>query len=189
MGKILITGTGRSGSSFLVHLLSGLGMDTGYSEEYCENELKNECRGGCEWNINAPYKILKNPEFAVDIYTILKEHEIDHVIIPIRDLMKTAESRAKNNNNHGRYGGFWLGATHTEDQANAHAKLIYHLIDILTENNMPFTTISFPKMIHDGKYLRSKLLEAFKDVSSTVKIVDNWNQVFNRVANPEKVTV
>ena len=42
MGKILITGTGRCGYSFLVHLLSAMGMDTGYTEEHCENELKNE---------------------------------------------------------------------------------------------------------------------------------------------------
>ena len=125
----------------------------------------------------------------MDIYTILKEHEIDHVIIPIRDLMKTAESRAKNNNNHGRYGGFWLGATHTEDQANAHAKLIYHLIDILTENNIPFTTVSFPRMVNDGVYLKAKLLEVFKDVTSTIKILDNWKSTFNRISDPEKVTV
>jgi hypothetical protein len=189
VGKILITGTGRSGSSFLVHLLSGLGMDTGFTEDECADKLKNECRGGCEWVIDAPYKVLKNPNFAIEIYSIVKNHDIDHVIIPIRDLHKTAQSRAKNNNNHGQYGGFWLGSKNTEEQEATHAKLIYHLIDILTENNIPFTTVSFPKMIYDGRYLKAKMLEVFKDVSSTVKIIDNWNKVFNRVANPDKVTV
>ena len=32
MGKVLITGTGRSGTSFLIQLMSFLDMETGYDK-------------------------------------------------------------------------------------------------------------------------------------------------------------
>ncbi len=119
MGKILITGTGRSGTSFLVHLLSALGMDTGYTEEECAEICNNACQAGAENTIEKPYKILKNPEFMVDIEEIVNSYDIDHVIIPVRKLDDVGSSRENNADNHGGFGGFWNDCETKEQQMNA----------------------------------------------------------------------
>jgi hypothetical protein len=159
-----------------------MGMDTGYSEQECFNELQNECRGGCEHTIEKPYRILKNPEFALEMEDIVNDYEIDHVIIPIRDLMPSAQSRANNNDNHGRYGGFWLGANSVDEQANAHARLVYHLIEVLTRHDISYTTIAFPRMVTDNDYLMRKLMTA--NLYSS-----DFYECFDRVVDLEKVTL
>ena len=165
-----------------------MGLDTGYTEEYCNNELQNDCRGGCEHTIEKPYNILKNPTFAENIKEIIKEYNINHVIIPIRDLNKTALSREKNNDNHGRYGGYTLGAKSVEDQENKHARLVYNLIEILTSYDVPYTTIHFPRMIEDKTYLFDKLYDTliwnFED-----EFKDKFHYSFDRIADKEKITV
>ena len=183
VGKIIITGTGRCGSSFLVHLLSAMGLDTGYTEEYCSNELQNECRGGCEHTIDKPYKILKNPTFAENIEEIIQGYEIEHVIIPIRDLNKTALSREKNNDNHGGYGGYTMGAKSVEEQENKHARLVYNLIEKLTSYDIPYTTIHFPRIVEDKEYLYKKLnnVDGF--------LMCQFNESFDMIADKEKITV
>jgi len=190
MGKILITGTGRCGSSFLVHLLSALGQDTGYTEQQCKDELSNECRGGCEHTIDKPFRILKNPEFSVNIESIIRDNKIDHVIIPIREILKTALSREKNNDNHGGYGGFHPEhITTLRAQMDYNTMVVYSLIEQLTKHNIPFTTIHFPRMVEDSKYLRDKLLEVFKSATDYKKIDDNFYKCFGRIADTKKITV
>jgi len=184
MGKILITGTGRCGSSFLVHLLSALGMDTGYTEEECFNELQNECRGGCEHTIEKDFKILKNPSFALNIEAIIQNHNIEHVIVPVRNLSETALSREKNQNNHGGYGAYWMGAKNKEDQEVKHALLFYELIQTLEKHNVKFTTIHFPRMVEDPAYLDSRLSEVFDGYTYT-----HFCKCFERVADRDKISV
>lgn len=186
MGKIIITGTGRSGTSFLVHLLSALGMDTGYTEEECFKICNNVCQAGAEHTIEKPYKILKNPEFMVDIEEIVENHDIDHVIIPIRKLDDVGRSRENNADNHGGFGGFWNGCDTKEQQINADSKALYNMIEVLTRNDIPFTTISFPLMVEDELYLNSKLSKVFTELE--IFEID-LHPAFNRIANPDKITI
>lgn len=158
-------------------------LDTGYTEEFCQRELSNGCRGGCEHTIDKDYKIMKNPMFALEMEKILKEHTIDHVIIPIRDLEASARSREENNRNHGGYGGFWLGSKTLEEQKINNAKLIYNLIETLTNHDIPYTTIAFPRMIGDKRYLAKKL----DNIDGLITCF--FNEAFDRVADPEKITV
>ena len=53
---VLITGTGRTGTTFLVQLLTNLGLDTGYTRQ--NMTLFEYARAGLEHNVthkNAPY--------------------------------------------------------------------------------------------------------------------------------------
>ena len=79
MGKILITGPGRSGTTFIVQMLTRLGFDTGFKpgEEHYHPNL----RAGCEWTIDvdlekdsaekisevmkAGPRVLKSPEWGM----------------------------------------------------------------------------------------------------------------------------
>lgn len=184
MGKILISGTGRSGTSFLVHLLSALGMDTGYTEEECFHICNNACQAGAEWTIEKPYKILKNPEFMVDIEEIVQEHDIEHVIIPIRNLEQTAKSRANNSENHGGFGGYCFNAKNVEEQTVNNAILFYEMIEILTRYDIPYTTIAFPKMVKESQYTWNKLKKIF-GTNMDLSFFD----CFNRIADTKKITI
>ena len=108
---VVITGTGRAGTSFLMQLLTNLGLDTGFSPG--QSAMDPNARAGMEiplilaverdsqpeskipqfpgyfpyiikdtWFISYPQKILENPDIS-----------IEHVFIPMRDLHGAAESR------------------------------------------------------------------------------------------------
>ncbi len=120
---VIITGTGRSGTSFLVELLTHLQLDTGWKTEQLsissmENKASREqpsrqrdvldknftypawdpiARAGLEKSIfdnNAPY-IVKAPGFCDFAEEVLERDDIglDHIFVPIRDLSAAAESR------------------------------------------------------------------------------------------------
>ncbi len=92
---VVITGTGRAGTTFLVQLLTNLGLETGYTPD---NMLLDEfSRAGLEHDIrreDAPY-IVKSPRFCDYAEEVLSRDDIliDHVFIPVRELQAAAESR------------------------------------------------------------------------------------------------
>jgi len=107
VGKIIITGSGRAGTSFLVQLLTRLGEDTGFTpgdEPYSE-----KLRAGCEQYsitnllngdanreiITAAPRVLKSPDWALVLKDLLRYGwiEVDHVLIPFRDCEEAARSR------------------------------------------------------------------------------------------------
>src|SRR5688572_24304601 len=92
---IIISGTGRSGTTFLVQLFTSLGLDTGFPDP--TSAVLANCNGGMEWNIrdpNAPY-IVKSPWLCDSLDEILEQGDVvvDHALIPVRELYAAAESR------------------------------------------------------------------------------------------------
>ncbi len=183
MEKTIITGTGRCGSSFLVHLLSALKLDTGYTEQQCFEICQNACQGGAEHTIEKPYSIIKNPNFMIDIEEVIKGNNIKHVIIPIRNLEDTAKSRENNAKNHGGFGGFCWDATNVEEQTLQNAYYLYKMIEVLARHDIPYTTIAFPRMIEDVDYLHSKI-EPLYDFS-----IFDFKEAHKRIANKDKITI
>ena len=103
--KILISGTGRCGTTFLIKLLSYLGLDTGFNPKRFTPHIDPIANAGMELftgfmkNYKVPY-ILKSPAFIEQIDEVVTKTTIDFIIIPIRDYNKSAESRyrLKDNN-------------------------------------------------------------------------------------------
>ncbi len=94
---IVISGTGRCGTSFLVELLTHLGLDTGFPLEKIERRKSKVARAGLEKDIRkpgAPY-IVKSPWFCDYVEEVLARDDIviEHVFIPMRNLHAAAESR------------------------------------------------------------------------------------------------
>lgn len=83
---VVITGTGRCGTTFLVELLTNLGLDTGFSLAHT-SQLKDEvAHAGLEKNIDdqdCPY-IIKNPGFCDQAKDVLQRKDIiiDHIYTP-----------------------------------------------------------------------------------------------------------
>jgi hypothetical protein len=74
--KILITGTGRSGTTFLIILLTHLGMDTGFDINNLDEFIFDNCNAGMERHIDSEHQVLKNPLFIQNMDEIVKTHKI-----------------------------------------------------------------------------------------------------------------
>ncbi|MEB2513815.1 hypothetical protein SB385_29385, partial [Burkholderia multivorans] len=97
---ILIAGTGRAGTSFLVQYLAACGLDTHLARNP-EDRLDENANAGLEdfptGDANLPY-VIKSPwlyEF-VDELLARDDIQVDAVIIPMRDLVEAATSRVVN---------------------------------------------------------------------------------------------
>ena len=174
MGKILITGTGRAGTSFLVQLLTNLGEDTGF---YKGVKLDNNCNAGLEHKENSKHRVIKNPEFALRIPNIKLTVDIEHVLIPIRELSKTALSRARIGQGDG---GLW-NAKDFHEQEDFNARLLYKLIFDCTRLDIPFTLIDFDRMMNDSNYLYSQLSNCF-DFS-----IEEFNAYYYSLVDAKKI--
>lgn len=186
--KTLITGTGRCGTSFLMHLLTELGQNTGYTKEEAHNAIRRHkgLNAGIEHSAKSKRwkksSIVKSPFFASIENLELVIDEISHVIIPIRNLEASAKSRAKANENvwHS-YGGFVDDCETIEQQQDYNAKLIYNLVEYLEQKGISYEFIHFPRMVQDPQYLYNKLLKRFSLSWIT------FYEVFNKIADPSKV--
>jgi hypothetical protein len=190
---LLISGTGRAGTTFLVQLLTEIGLDTGFLS--INENIHASCNAGMEWNIsdiyegNAPY-VVKGPELCEHISKILETPgvTIDCMIIPIRDLYDSAESRRKNlrqSKNRKAPGALWL-TKNPKKQEQALAISFHHLVHYLTKYDIPMVLVHFPRIVRDPEYLYNKLgpwlsgksyeefLRAFKAISRP-ELVNEFN--------------
>src|SRR5689334_19108131 len=92
---LIISGTGRAGTTFLVQLFTALGLDTGFSD--LQSAIYENCNAGMEKDIHlpdAPY-IIKTPWLCDYLDEVLENNDrvIDHAIVPVRDLYAAAQSR------------------------------------------------------------------------------------------------
>ena len=155
MEKVLITGTGRCGTTFLIKLFSFLDFNTGYNRDNYNLSISSNCNSGMERNYKDNYYILKNPLFISNIEHIIKDKSITikNVIIPIRDLTMTAKSRVK----HGKKNGGLWNATDELSQINFYKNILTNYIFISTKYDINTIFIDFDKMINDKTYLFNKL--------------------------------
>lgn len=163
--KVLITGTGRSGTTFLVALLTELGCDTGFSKHNYMNNVDEKCLGGLENNFvtNDNAYILKNPFFCIQIPQIIDNgFDIKMIYIPFRDISFVANSRKKHGI--GAAGGVWL----TDNPDAQEEKLYYALGKLISDvvfYSIPFEFINFDRMISSPKYLFEKLNYVISGIS------------------------
>lgn len=161
MEKILITGTGRCGTTFLIKLFSFLNFDTGFNKENFKSSIFSNCNSGMERCYKDNHYILKNPTFLSDIDAIVKDESIriKYVIIPIREFKASANSRVK----HGfDKGGLW-NAIDESSQLDYFKEIMSNYIFISTKFDIETIFIDFEKMISNKKYLFEKLLIILKE--------------------------
>lgn len=180
----IITGNGRSGTTFLVELLTHLDQDTGYSKQEVA-DLKNKIsRAGLErMNIyfGSPY-IVKNPKFINIVHPILRDSRIhvDHIFIPIRELYQVAESRRTVEKLGAPSGGlFDTESFEVGDQENVLAHKFWHLVECASQYQTPITFIQYPLMTQDPEYLYKKLEPILENVT-----LEKFTRIFKKVAQP-----
>lgn len=179
MSKIIITGTGRCGTTFLIKLFSFLGYDTGYTRENYKANIFENCNSGMEREYNENYSILKNPDFMEKWDKIIKDINIKLVIIPIRDYKESALSRESHKFD---AGGLW-NAGNMKEQLIYYNKLMADYIFYMAKYDIPTFFLDFNKMVNDKKYLFDKLNEIWleKDIS-----FDLFSSVYDEVSETSK---
>ena len=170
---LIISGTGRAGTTFLVQLLTILGLDTGFTDTF--SAVYTNCNAGMEWDLrhsDAPY-IIKSPWICDYLDELLENSDIviDHVVVPIRDLYGAAESRrdvtlrTKQELYSGDIpGGLWQVEKPEHQEAVLTAKL-YQLLYSVAKHNLPITLLYFPRLVHDPEYLYHKLNFMLRKIS------------------------
>jgi hypothetical protein len=178
--KVIITGPGRSGTSFLIQLLTRLGLDTGF-EPYAEPFYDN-IRAGCEYEMEwfdlsderkaeslaeSP-RILKAPEWCLGLKELLQKelHPVGHVIVPIRDLRDAARSRLE-------AGLHYLTDGTLDDQESVNAYLLGKCIEACELFDLPYTIMHFPRLVEDPHYcvgILSRILKGDVDYSKGIEL-------------------
>jgi hypothetical protein len=193
-GHVIISGTGRAGTTFLVQLLTELGLDTGFSDPYVR--FREDRNAGMEWNrqniASAPY-ILKSPALCDELGPLLKKEKdfvIDHAIIPIRDLYSAAESRRfvqGKGVSHFLMSRPFLGVKkwgirRPKEQESVLAQYFYQLLYTLAEHNIPTTLLYFPRLAKDPEYLFEKLNFLLKNIP-----YEKFVQAFQKISRPDLI--
>ncbi|WP_271023269.1 hypothetical protein [Rhizobium sp. RCAM05973] len=180
---LLIAGTGRAGTSFLVRYLSALGLDTGYKPDDKSQAWEANANAGLERlplvepNENLPY-VLKSPWSGEYIDEILASNRFsfDAIIIPMRDLVEAASSRSILEHRHlhqtvgwmaDRLDATWEVFAYTPggiiyslnplDQARLLALGFHRLVHGAAKACIPLVFPVFPRMVEDWSYLYETL--------------------------------
>jgi hypothetical protein len=201
---VVITGTGRCGTSFLVELLTHLGLPTGFTISDIESKRIKLARAGFEHDIRAsvcPF-IVKAPWFCDHADEVFSRNDIviKHVFVPIRELQAAAESRrqvAKNTISSWSFlkqikfaikpkmipGGLWnTHSIHEGAQEEILLRQIYNLVLSVSDTAVPVTFIRYPRIVKDPQYLFDKLKPILGDID-----YETFSATFIKIVRPEWV--
>jgi len=194
VGKIIITGPGRAGSSFLVRLLTRLGEDTGWTPDL--DGYRDDWRAGCEQrvivsliegeatkrNLDEAPRILKSPDWAFFLKPVVRAGwmSVDHVFIPFRDIDVSAKSRLDVGLDWmcGQDAGYEDRVTH---QANIHGLALGRTMEAVWVLGLPHTVMMFPNLVRDEEYCYRCLSNAFE--LERGRFAEEWR----RLSNPGQI--
>jgi len=182
--KVLIMGTGRAGTTFLVRMFTRLGFDTGWTKDNYESDVTSGSNAGLEYMPNLQYVIDNYDNKKIEVYKAPQyTSQLDDkraqfiankffVIIPIRKFEETARSREKNNIN--RNTGSFHGMTNRDsmvksyfDQLENDHRIIANYIYFMTKFDIETIFLNFETMIRNPQYLFDKMnkILSFKNVN------------------------
>jgi hypothetical protein len=196
---VVIAGTGRAGTSFLVRFLGECGLDVGFPDD----SFDDRARAGLEHHLlddDAPY-VVKDPWLftycdGVDPDLI----EIDALLVPVRELLASATSRvlqdriAMAGGSFGRWppsdvnGVVTGGVVYSldpVDQARILAVGFHRLIHWATARRIPLFLLEFPRTVNDGGYL----IETLWPWLSSHCERERAAAAFSSVADPQLVRI
>jgi hypothetical protein len=196
----VIGGTGRSGTTFLVKFLDACGLDTGSDV----SGWFPRARAGHEHALDAgghlPY-VVKDPWlFTYCEQLDLGELRIDALIVPTRDLMQAAESRAyqerlaltedlwfqgRDVQVSAKTAGGVVYSLDAVDQARLLAVGFYNLLRWVAAEELPLYLLDFPRLVDDRDYTLRKLWPWLGEHCS----IEVARQAFAAASNPDAVRI
>jgi hypothetical protein len=185
--KIVITGTGRAGTTLLVSVLTHLGLDTGEAAGKLSG-VDARTRGGLESLLDSPDAplVVKDTTLPFRLAQLLEAGTVSvgHVIVPIRTLDLAAASRVRGSD-YGRNifarGGLW-GTVNPVKQRDALAAMLYELMFTIARFELPHTLLEFPRFTTDWQYTYRALSFLAPD-----RTVDDFRDALTAVVRTELI--
>lgn len=184
--KVLVTGSGRSGTTFLMKLFTALGLETGFDSATIAAHIDGASGGGLESGFNSLMnasllastpKVVKINAAELDTIGFPPETQgelagrLELVIVPFRELYEVVESRARNG---GGWGGLYTrfysagremlereleaGGEELELNYRMETQLFARLALFLLDWDIPHVFVSYRRMIAEPTYLYDALL-------------------------------
>lgn len=192
---VIISGTGRAGTTLLVQLLTHLGMNTGLDPRTMRQRVRASCNAGLEFDVRrpgAPY-VCKAPRMCLYVDEVVRDPNlvIDHALIPIRSsLFAAAESRrvvqrraeAEPGDVPDIVHGGLTWTADPDDQENALLRGLYDFLSTLAGTHTPVTLLRYPQFAKDPEYLYEKLRPLIPGIS-----LDRFQRSFDAVVEPELI--
>jgi hypothetical protein len=185
--KIVITGTGRAGTTVLVRILDALGLDTGMESGKLQPYMPG-VRAGLECRVDDPDAptVVKDMTLGFRMRQILEagEVEVAHVLLPTRRLDIAVASRVRAAD-YGRLPfrrGALTGTLHATEQQQVLIRMQDEIVDALTEFDVPYTVLEFPRFATDAAYTHDKLAVVAPGTS-----VDDVQSALDRCVRPEMI--
>jgi hypothetical protein len=187
---LIISGTGRAGTTFLVQLMTELGMETGFADSM--SNVFSNCHAGMEHDLrdkDAPY-IVKSPFICDYLEEVVQSGQvvIDRAIVPVRDLYSAAQSRrdvVKRSDPNALpdhiAGGLW-DTRNPEQQEAVLMQKLYKLIYVISRHEIPLTLLEFPRLVNEPEYLYRNLTPALSSIG-----YDSFLKAFQAIYRPELV--
>lgn len=159
--NVIVSGTGRCGTTFLMLIFTFLGLDTGFDSENYLNNIDETANSGLEKNLEFAY-IVKSPAYMQCINDTLMETNIDWMIIPVRDYEDAALSRYKLGP--GVRGGLWEASNATE-QMYMYWRIMAKYVRRMVKYQIPTIFLDFDRMIISQRYTYEKLKPVLGDIN------------------------
>jgi hypothetical protein len=155
-GHLVITGTGRAGTTLLVQILTHLGFATGHTPAQALGRVDPVSHAGLEQRLDAlenwPY-VVKKPQLSVRLGALVAAGRlrVRAVIVPVRNLADAAASRQRVAQAGSGRGALWLlreGQTQEEALREASHRLLF----TLAEHGLPHVLLAFPRFAREQAY-------------------------------------
>lgn len=173
----VITGTGRTGTTFLVALLTLCGAPTGFNEKEVNQtvhgtaahaglEVAPTIRNGvivCTQNPNR--EVFKQPQLADEsrVQRWVNATNLHTVIVPMRPMEDAAKSREFQTKHHDPHRGGFYHANSVPSQISYLEHSVNYLMWQLSRHlQIETITLSYPEHVLDWKYSYAKLLPLLK---------------------------
>ena len=188
---IIITGTGRSGTTFLMQLFTVLGLDTGFANT--DESIDHISNAGMERDLADPELplIVKSPwmcEYLCDELFSNPSLKVVHAIVPMRALSDAAESRRRVQRESGLEcptpGGLW-GWSRPGDQEILLVQQVYRLLVTFAVHGIQMTILDFPRLAIDWRYT----LDVLRRVPRLLSGVSDqqFHDAFTATSRPELI--
>ena len=182
--KVLVTGTGRSGTTFLMKLFTAVGLETGFDRATVAAHVDRASGGGLESGFDSLMnasrlastpKVLKITAAEIESLGFADRRgalasRLEYVIVPYRELSEVVASRARNG---GGWGGLYTrfyaagretlarelerGGDELTLQYQLESALVLELALFLLDWAVPHVFVSYRRMLADPEYLYDAL--------------------------------
>ena len=182
MNQIIITSTGRSGTTFLIILYTLLGFRTGFDPTKISSYMLGKCNSGMERSYREQYEVLKNPDFFGMMDTLIQSNQIQYVVVPIRDYAKSAQSRV----NLGHDCGGLLRANNYQEQLAYYHQITSKYLQDMVKYDIPTIFLDFERMTTDVDYLYTRLSPTLSNRSINREVFNIAYQQATQLQRPKE---